>query len=103
MVKWRGRHLSWHPLLTTTPHQREDEKEVLALRNSANNREISLNERDTEMSINEDMELPQGTEEALPLKSERAHMISVIPDAVAQPVIVGEKKGLPIETHLVNR
>ncbi|GFX50135.1 hypothetical protein TNCV_772981 [Trichonephila clavipes] len=25
MVKWRGRHLSWHPpLLTTTPHQRED-------------------------------------------------------------------------------
>ncbi|GFX86822.1 hypothetical protein TNCV_3750951 [Trichonephila clavipes] len=25
MVKWRGRHLSWHlPLLTTIPHQRED-------------------------------------------------------------------------------
>ncbi|GFX66086.1 uncharacterized protein TNCV_4102261 [Trichonephila clavipes] len=25
MVKGRGRHLSWHhPLLTTTPHQRED-------------------------------------------------------------------------------
>ncbi|GFX40026.1 hypothetical protein TNCV_2273101 [Trichonephila clavipes] len=25
MVKRRGRHLSWHPpLLTTTPHQRED-------------------------------------------------------------------------------
>ncbi|GFU48118.1 hypothetical protein TNCV_4229671 [Trichonephila clavipes] len=24
MVKWRGRHLSWHPLLTTTPHPRED-------------------------------------------------------------------------------
>ncbi|GFX72838.1 uncharacterized protein TNCV_2864451 [Trichonephila clavipes] len=25
MVKCRGRHLSWHPpLLTTTPHQRED-------------------------------------------------------------------------------
>ncbi|GFU55288.1 uncharacterized protein TNCV_4803201 [Trichonephila clavipes] len=49
----------------------------------------------TEMSINEDMELPQGTEEVLPLKSERAHMFSVVPDAVAQPATVEGKKGLP--------
>ncbi|GFY71233.1 uncharacterized protein TNIN_450901 [Trichonephila inaurata madagascariensis] len=47
------------------------------------------------MSINEDMELSQGTEEVLPLKSKRAHMFSVVPDAVAEPVTVEEKKGLP--------
>ncbi|GFY76166.1 uncharacterized protein TNIN_498501 [Trichonephila inaurata madagascariensis] len=47
------------------------------------------------MSINEDMELSPGTEKVLPLKSERAHMFSVVSDAVAQPVTVGEKKGLP--------
>ncbi|GFU54998.1 uncharacterized protein TNCV_2162351 [Trichonephila clavipes] len=49
----------------------------------------------TEMSINEDVELPQETEEVLPLKSERAHMFSVAVDAVAQPATVGKKKGLP--------
>ncbi|GFW06508.1 hypothetical protein TNCV_2188411 [Trichonephila clavipes] len=43
----------------------------------------------------EDMELPQGTEEVLSLKNERAHMLSVVPDTVAQPVTVGEEKGLP--------
>ncbi|GFU46812.1 uncharacterized protein TNCV_434881 [Trichonephila clavipes] len=41
------------------------------------------------------MELPQGTEKILPLKSERSHMLSVDPDVVAQPVTVGEEKGLP--------
>ncbi|GFW54102.1 uncharacterized protein TNCV_3829101 [Trichonephila clavipes] len=71
------------------------ELKLAKLRNSANNCEISLNGCDTEMSIDEDVELPQGTEEVLPPKSERAHMFSVVPSAVAQPVTVGEKKGLP--------
>ncbi|GFY62810.1 uncharacterized protein TNIN_112791 [Trichonephila inaurata madagascariensis] len=43
----------------------------------------------------EDMELPQTTEKVLPLESERAKMLSVGPDAVAQPVTVTEEKGLP--------
>ncbi|GFU83292.1 uncharacterized protein TNCV_3739031 [Trichonephila clavipes] len=77
------------------------ELKLAILRNSANNREISLNGCDTEMSINEDMELPQGTEEVLPLKSERDHMFSVVSDAVALPVTVGEKRDY-LETHLVN-
>ncbi|GFX23984.1 uncharacterized protein TNCV_2730891 [Trichonephila clavipes] len=47
------------------------------------------------MSNNEDMEFSQGTEEVFPLKSERAHMFSGVPDAVTQPVTVGEKEGLP--------
>ncbi|GFY09776.1 uncharacterized protein TNCV_3697381 [Trichonephila clavipes] len=63
-------------------------------RRNANNREISLNGCDTEMPINEDMELPQGTEEVLPLKSEGVHVFSVVPGAVAQTVTVG-KKALP--------
>ncbi|GFY76289.1 hypothetical protein TNIN_421221 [Trichonephila inaurata madagascariensis] len=40
----------------------------------------------------EDMELPQATEKVLPLESERAKMLSVGPDVVAQPVTVPEKK-----------
>ncbi|GFS99826.1 uncharacterized protein TNCV_1062791 [Trichonephila clavipes] len=63
------------------------------LRNSANNCEISLNRCDTEMSTDEDMELLQGTEEVLPLKSERADMFSVVPHAEAQPFTIGGKKG----------
>ncbi|GFS95647.1 hypothetical protein TNCV_886041 [Trichonephila clavipes] len=65
------------------------------------NCEISLNGCDTEMSIDEDMELPQGTEEVRPLKSKRVHMFRVVPDAVAQPVTVGEKR-VYLETHLEN-
>ncbi|GFX45182.1 uncharacterized protein TNCV_3432301 [Trichonephila clavipes] len=78
------------------------ELKLAKLRNSANNRKISLNVCDTEMSINEDMELPQGTEEVLPLKIEQTHMFSGVPDAVAQPVTV-RKKSVYLETHLVNR
>ncbi|GFU71220.1 uncharacterized protein TNCV_2673841 [Trichonephila clavipes] len=78
------------------------ELKLAKLRNSADNCEILLNICDTEMSIDEDMELPQGTEEVLPLKSERAHMCSVVPEAVALPVTVGEKR-VYLETHLVNR
>ncbi|GFQ83232.1 hypothetical protein TNCT_418011 [Trichonephila clavata] len=41
----------------------------------------------------EDMELPQAIEKVLDFKSEQAPMISVEPDAVAQPVAVREEKG----------
>ncbi|GFS39614.1 uncharacterized protein TNIN_450781 [Trichonephila inaurata madagascariensis] len=40
----------------------------------------------------EDMELPETTEKVLPLESERAKMLSVGLDAVAQPVTVPEEK-----------
>ncbi|GFW47477.1 uncharacterized protein TNCV_4537671 [Trichonephila clavipes] len=43
----------------------------------------------------EDMELPQATERFIPLESERAKMLSVSPDAMAQPVTVPEEKCLP--------
>ncbi|GFU46813.1 hypothetical protein TNCV_434891 [Trichonephila clavipes] len=47
---------------------------------------------------NEDMELPQAIQKVLAFKSERAYMLSGDPDAVAQPVAVGEEKGLSVET-----
>ncbi|GFY03888.1 uncharacterized protein TNCV_1196681 [Trichonephila clavipes] len=43
----------------------------------------------------EDMELPQATERVIPLKNERAKMLSMGSDDVAQPVTVPEEKGLP--------
>ncbi|GFW52026.1 hypothetical protein TNCV_2818951 [Trichonephila clavipes] len=46
------------------------ELKLAKLRNSVNNCEISLNGCETEMSIVKDMELPQGTEEVHPVKSE---------------------------------
>ncbi|GFY57904.1 splicing factor 3B subunit 2 [Trichonephila inaurata madagascariensis] len=45
----------------------------------------------------EDMELTQTTAKVLPLESERAKMLSVGLDPVAQPVTVPEEKGLPRE------
>ncbi|GFQ80310.1 hypothetical protein TNCT_30071 [Trichonephila clavata] len=42
----------------------------------------------------DDTELPQATEKVLPFKSERAKILSVDPDAVAQPVAIEEEKGL---------
>ncbi|GFV65727.1 uncharacterized protein TNCV_4153631 [Trichonephila clavipes] len=42
----------------------------------------------------EDKELPQVTKRVLPLESERAQMLSVDPDALAQPDTVREEKGL---------
>ncbi|GFR03191.1 splicing factor 3B subunit 2 [Trichonephila clavata] len=42
----------------------------------------------------EDMEVPQAIEKVLVFKGERAQKLSVNPDAVAQPVIVGEGKSL---------
>ncbi|GFU22224.1 splicing factor 3B subunit 2 [Trichonephila clavipes] len=43
----------------------------------------------------EDMELPQATERFIPLESERAKMLNMGPDDVAQPVTVPEEKCLP--------
>ncbi|GFQ69911.1 hypothetical protein TNCT_324001 [Trichonephila clavata] len=40
------------------------------------------------------MEVPQAIEKILVFKGERVQMLSVNPDAVAQPVMVGEGKGL---------
>ncbi|GFW03302.1 hypothetical protein TNCV_464161 [Trichonephila clavipes] len=51
------------------------------------------------------MKLPQGIEKFFPLKSEGAHMLSVDPDAVAQPITVGEEKGFPRDSsnkHLIS-
>ncbi|GFW58814.1 hypothetical protein TNCV_4046531 [Trichonephila clavipes] len=42
----------------------------------------------------EDMELPQATERVIPLESERAKMLNMGPDDVAQPVTVLEEKCL---------
>ncbi|GFR30035.1 hypothetical protein TNCT_26811 [Trichonephila clavata] len=51
-----------------------------------------LNEK--QEKSDEDMEIPQTIEEVLVFKGERAQMLSVNPDAVAQPVVVGEgRKG----------
>ncbi|GFR05007.1 hypothetical protein TNCT_498982 [Trichonephila clavata] len=44
--------------------------------------------------LDEDIELPQPTENVLPFKSERAKMLSVDPGAVAHPVAIGEEKHL---------
>ncbi|GFR00895.1 hypothetical protein TNCT_180571 [Trichonephila clavata] len=40
----------------------------------------------------ENMEMPRAIEKVLVFKGERAQMLSVNPDAVAQPAIVGEEK-----------
>ncbi|GFW73670.1 uncharacterized protein TNCV_1541251 [Trichonephila clavipes] len=46
-------------------------------------------------AFNEDIELPQATVRFIPLESERAKILSVGPDAKAQPVTVPEEKCLP--------
>ncbi|GFY57147.1 hypothetical protein TNIN_425481 [Trichonephila inaurata madagascariensis] len=61
---------------------------------SAHRRRVLEEEMRLEKS-DEYMDLPQGIEKVHPLKNERAHILSVVPDAVAQPVTVGEEKGLP--------
>ncbi|GFQ85908.1 hypothetical protein TNCT_708501 [Trichonephila clavata] len=48
---------------------------------------------------NEDMEVPQAIEKVLVSKGERAEMLSVNPDAVAQPVTVGKER-VYLETYL---
>ncbi|GFY71716.1 hypothetical protein TNIN_13931 [Trichonephila inaurata madagascariensis] len=61
---------------------------------SACERRVLKEEMGSEKS-DKDMELPQATEKVLPLESERAKMLSVGPDALAQPDTVREEKGLP--------
>ncbi|GFQ81944.1 hypothetical protein TNCT_643481 [Trichonephila clavata] len=47
------------------------------------------------------MEVPQAIEKVLVFKGERAQILSVNPDAVAQPVTVGEGKGLSRDSSKV--
>ncbi|GFV97222.1 uncharacterized protein TNCV_161911 [Trichonephila clavipes] len=61
---------------------------------SAWERRVLKEEKGSEKS-DEDMEFTQVTERVLPLESERAKMLSVDPDALAQPDTVREEKGLP--------
>ncbi|GFV20326.1 uncharacterized protein TNCV_4140891 [Trichonephila clavipes] len=44
--------------------------------------------------LDEDMGSPQVTEKVLPPESERAKMLSVNPDVLAQPDTIREEKGL---------
>ncbi|GFQ97712.1 hypothetical protein TNCT_186061 [Trichonephila clavata] len=48
----------------------------------------------TREKLNEDIELPQTTENVLLFKSECAKILSADPGAVTQPVAIGKKKGL---------
>ncbi|GFT85321.1 hypothetical protein TNCV_497441 [Trichonephila clavipes] len=47
------------------------------------------------------MEAPQAIKKVLVFKSVRAQLLSVHPDAVAQPVAVGEEKGLSGDSSIV--
>ncbi|GFR01754.1 hypothetical protein TNCT_457441 [Trichonephila clavata] len=47
------------------------------------------------------MEVPQAIEKILVFKGERVQMLSVNPDAVPQPVIVEEEKGLSRDSSKV--
>ncbi|GFQ98073.1 hypothetical protein TNCT_148941 [Trichonephila clavata] len=51
----------------------------------------------------DDTELPQATEKVPHFKSEHAKILSVDPDAVAQPVAVEEEKRLSRDSHLMYR
>ncbi|GFY48953.1 hypothetical protein TNIN_377221 [Trichonephila inaurata madagascariensis] len=50
----------------------------------------------------EGMGLPKGTEKVRPLESERAYMLSMDPEAVAQPVTVEEDNCLPRDSSNEN-
>ncbi|GFV99529.1 splicing factor 3B subunit 2 [Trichonephila clavipes] len=69
-------------------------KQQIGCEASAGERRVLKEEMGSEKS-DEDMELPQATERIIPLESERAKMLSVGPDAMAQPVTVPEEKCLP--------
>ncbi|GFY54481.1 hypothetical protein TNIN_250091 [Trichonephila inaurata madagascariensis] len=49
----------------------------------------------------EDMEVPQAIEKVLVFKSERTLMLSVDQDAVTQPVVIGQEKGLTGDSSIV--
>ncbi|GFX24408.1 uncharacterized protein TNCV_992241 [Trichonephila clavipes] len=69
-------------------------KQQIAFDASACERRVFKEEMGSEKS-DEDMELPQATERVIPLESERAKMLNMGPDDVAQPVTVPEEKCLP--------
>ncbi|GFW25790.1 splicing factor 3B subunit 2 [Trichonephila clavipes] len=69
-------------------------KQQTTFDNSACERIVLKEEMGSEKS-DEDMELPQATERIIPLESERAKMLNMGPDDVAQPVTVPEEKCLP--------
>ncbi|GFV06049.1 uncharacterized protein TNCV_3143401 [Trichonephila clavipes] len=69
-------------------------KQQIVFDASASERRVLKEEMGSKKS-DEDTELPQATERVLPLESERAKMLSVCPDAMAQPVTVPEEKCLP--------
>ncbi|GFY55158.1 tigger transposable element-derived protein 1 [Trichonephila inaurata madagascariensis] len=83
------------------PHQEITRNESLITKlrimfdGSACERRVLKEEMGSEKS-DEDIELPQATKKVLPLESERAKMLSVDPDPVAQPVTVREENGLSI-------
>ncbi|GFY55901.1 uncharacterized protein LOC102076250 [Trichonephila inaurata madagascariensis] len=62
-------------------------KQQIVFDASACERKVLKDEMGSEKS-DKDMELSQATEKVFPLESERAKMLSVGPDAVAQPVTV---------------
>ncbi|GFY48306.1 hypothetical protein TNIN_475431 [Trichonephila inaurata madagascariensis] len=70
---------------------------------------MKKNEREQNQQLNEeleklsdeDKEAPQAIKKVLVFKSVRAQMLSVDPDAVAQPVAVGEEKGLSGDSSIV--
>ncbi|GFX57299.1 uncharacterized protein TNCV_3914631 [Trichonephila clavipes] len=82
------------------PHQVKIKNESLTTKQqttfdaSACERRVLKEEMESEKS-DEDMELPHATERVIPLESERAKMLSVGPDTMAQPVTVPEEKCLP--------
>ncbi|GFV77279.1 uncharacterized protein TNCV_445091 [Trichonephila clavipes] len=69
-------------------------KQQIGCEASACERRVLKEEMGSEKS-DEDMELSQATERFIPLESERAKMLNVGPDAMAQPVTVPEEKCLP--------
>ncbi|GFY13434.1 integrase catalytic domain-containing protein [Trichonephila clavipes] len=68
-------------------------KQQIGCEASACERKVLKEEMGLEKS-DEDMELSQATERVIPLESERAKMLSVVPDATVKPVIVPEEKCL---------
>ncbi|GFQ66396.1 splicing factor 3B subunit 2 [Trichonephila clavata] len=90
--------------------QMQQVQEKHKMRMKAEKQKCSLEERCKRMEelkqflkqeSDEDMEVPQAIEKVLVFKGERAQMLSVNPDAVAQPVIVGEGKGLSRDSSKV--
>ncbi|GFS58832.1 splicing factor 3B subunit 2 [Trichonephila inaurata madagascariensis] len=83
----------YFPHLVIIKNESLTTKQQIVFDASACERKVLKEKMGSEKS-DEDMELPQTTEKVLPLESERAKMLSVGLDVVAQPVTVPEEKGL---------